>query len=158
MSFWTTKAPDPREFATIRLMRVPTAGAILGVITSEEVLGCYTHWDTYRTQPCPGNGCPLCLQGQPKRWQGYISIQDQTTQKQAVIQLTALAAQQLEQERARYGHLRGLLTQFSRAAKRPNGRILVQCRQLPNPPTDLDPPVNIPKYMALIWQSNGDLT
>jgi hypothetical protein len=157
MPLWSTTPPDPHEFATIRLMRVPQSGSLLGLITSEEVLGCYTHWDTYRTQPCPGDGCPLCLDGQPKRWQGYLSLQSQSTQKQVVVQITALAAQQLQQEKARYGHIRGLLADFSRVAKRPNARILVQCRQLPQPPLDLVQPVNIPKYMALIWQSNGEL-
>jgi len=157
MSIWSSAAPDPREFATIRLIRVPTSGGVTGLITANEVIGCYTHWDTYRTQPCPGDGCPLCLDGQPKRWQGYLSLQSQTTQRQVVLQITALAAQQLHQEKVRYGYIRGLLAEFSRAAKRPNGRILVQCRQLPNAPTDLSEPVNIPKYMALIWQSNGDL-
>ena len=154
---WTNRAPEPREFALIRLVRVPCTGTIQGVITAEEYLGCYTHWDTYRTQPCPGHDCPSCRDGRPARWQGYIDIYGQLTERQFVVQITPLAAQALDEARTHYGKLRGLLVNFDRVAKRPNARINVGTRQLPQPFPNLPQPVDIRKYMALIWQSNGDL-
>lgn len=155
---WTNHAPSPREFALIRLIRVPTSGCVTGICTAREYLGCYTHWDTHRTQPCPGKNCPHCREGKPARWQGYLDIYGQLTERQFVIQITPLAAQALDQAKNHYGFLRGLLLQFDRVAKRPNARINVGTRQLPQPFPNLPDPVDIKKYMALIWQSTGDLT
>ena len=153
MTTWSTELPEPRDFANIRLMRVPANGTILGVLTSHEIHGCRTHWDRYRTQPCPGeHDCPLCLAGTPWRWQGWLSLLSQISDRQIVVQVSPLAAQALNEIRQKYGHLRGLLTQFSRATKRPNGRIIVEARQLPKPIENLPPPVDIQHYMEMIWQ------
>jgi len=135
-------------------MRVPTSGGIQGIVTSEHVLGRYTHWDAYRTVPCTDNDCTLCREGNPKRWQGYISVMNQLNQRQVVLQVTPLAAQALAEAKLQYGKLRGLLALFSRIAKRPNARIHVETRQLPQPILDLPPGVDIPRYMAVIWSSN----
>ena len=154
---WTNQAPDPREFALIRLVRVPCAGVLQGILTAEEYLGTNTHWDTYRTQPCPGADCKLCHEGKPFRWQGYIDVFGQLSERQIVIQITPLAAQALDEARRRYGYLRGLLASFERVAKRPNARIVIETRQLTQPHPRLPPPVDIRKYMSLIWQSNGEM-
>jgi len=149
--------PEPREFAAIRLVRVPTTGILQGIVTSHDVIGCWTHWDSYRTQPCPGENCDLCRKGHPRRWQGYFSVYSDLTRRQAVIQITPIAAQTLRAAKEQYGYLRGLLVGLSRIAKRPNARIAIETRQLPQPPADLPEAVDIPKYMSLIWQTNGDL-
>jgi hypothetical protein len=151
---WTNHAPAPRDFALVRLVRVPCTGIIQGIITAEDYLGCYTHWDKYRTQPCTGNGCPYDKAGVPRRWQGYIDIYGQLTERQIVIQITPLAAQALDAAKKHYGYLRGLLVAFDRVAKRPNARIQVATRQLPQPFPQLPTPIDIRKYMALIWQSD----
>lgn len=156
MTTWSNIPPDPRDFANIRLVRVPASGAILGIVTSNDIEGCWTHWDKYRTQPCPGEDCPLCRDGQPRRWQGWLSLVSQVTERQIVVQVSPLAAQTLGEIRTKYGKLRGLLVEFTRAAKRPNARIIVEARQLPKPPAHLPPPVNIQKYMELIWQTKND--
>lgn len=158
MPNWSTDLPEPRTYAEIRLLRVPTGGILQGIITSETVVGTPTHWDNCRTQPCDGPDCELCKKGRPSRWQGYISLFNQVNNRQCVVQITDLAAQQLEQFRRQYGHIRGLLAAFSRVAKRQNARITVETRQLPQPVADLPGPVDIPDYMAMIWQTNGDLT
>lgn len=157
MPAWSSQLPEPRTYAEIRLIRVPTGGLLQGIITSEEVLGCPTHWDNFRTQPCDGPDCELCKKGKPSRWQGYISLFNQLNGHQCVVQLTDLAAQQLDQFRRRYGHIRGLLAAFSRVAKRPNARIQVETRELPTPVPNLPGAVDIKAYMAMIWQTEGAL-
>jgi len=158
MTIWESKPPENREYAAVRLMRVPMTGTITGIVTSAAYVGCYTHWDAYRTQPCEGPKCQLCLEGKPRRWQAYLSLMSQTTKRQIVLQITPLCAEALDAEIKRYGYLRGLLAAFGRVAKRPNARVYAEIRQLPDPYPDLPEGVDIRKYMSMIWQSNGDLT
>lgn len=157
MPSWSNVAPEPRDFANIRLMRVPAKGNLLGIITSEEVIGCYTHWDKSRTQPCPDKTCTKCHEGIPRRWQAWISLVSQVTDRQIVVQVSPLAHQALDEARAKYGYLRGLLCQLSRQAPRENARIIVDTRQLPKPPDGLPPPVDIQRYMENIWQEKQHL-
>lgn len=154
---WTSVPPAPGDFAAVRLHRVPTAGSITGIITSTQIYGCWTHWDSYRTQPCPGPDCKLCKDGNPGRWHCWISIYSQMYGRQAVVQLTALAAQSLLQQCERYPSMRGVLVNFSRSAKRPNARIIVETRQLSQPIDALPAEIDIPKYMGLIWQASKHL-
>lgn len=156
MPTWTSKAPDPRDFANIRLVRVPATAAITGIVTSHTYLGCYTHWDSYRTQPCGEESCKLCKEGQPRRWQCYFSIMGQASRRQIVVQLTPLAAQSLDEAIERYGSLRGLLINLTRANRRPNSRIIVETRALPMPDPNLPEGVDIKRYMELIWQSTDN--
>ncbi len=163
MSQWTEEIPDPKDFAAIRLIRVPTAGTITGLITSPNIIGCWTHWDAYRTQPCPGlepppnpephwQPCRLCKDAQPRRWHAWISLYLEVQSRQIVLQLPTLAATNLRDARAQYGYLRGLVAAFSRQHKRPNSRILVETRPLLRPQTFVPEPVDIKRYMSLIWQ------
>lgn len=153
---WSAEPPAARDFAAIRLMRVPTVGSIQGIATAECVMGTNTHWANSRTVPCDETGCALCRDGHPRRWHGYLDIYDQLTQRQTVVQVTDLGAQQLHAISQKYGTLRGLLLSFSRIAKRPNARIQVDARQIPQAISDLPAPVNIPAYMSVIWQTSGD--
>jgi hypothetical protein len=84
-------------------------------------------------------------------------MMNQMTHRQHVVQVTPLAKKALDEAKQQYGHLRGLLILFGRIAKRNNARITVETRQLTQPVPNLLQPVDIPRYMALIWQSNGDL-
>jgi len=157
MSQWSTEPPAPRDFAAVRLHRVPCSGILQGICTSEVVLGRRTHWDNWRTQPCPGPECVLCRDGDPGRWHGWLSLFSQAAQRQCVVQLTDLAAQAVNEAKLNFGKLRGLLLGFSRVAKRPNARIIVDARNLPVPIEQLPIGIDIRKYMQLIWDGGAGL-
>jgi len=153
MDDWTTERPEPREFAAIPLIRVPPAGLIVGTITSLEVLSRNTHFAQHRTQPCPGDDCPHCLAGYSKRPHSYLSFVNRANNRQYVLELTGLAADAVFEAAKRYGHLRGLDFQAQRKQKRPNGRVEVALCPCPAGEERLPPPVDIRKFMAMLWNS-----
>lgn len=53
---------DPRGPA-FPILRTPAARPITAIITSPDLVGCFTHYFKGRTVPCEGAGCRLCLQG-----------------------------------------------------------------------------------------------
>jgi len=55
---------DPRGPA-FPIVRTPPGRAFLGVITSENLVGCYTHYFKGRTMPCESAQCHLCQIGDP---------------------------------------------------------------------------------------------
>jgi len=151
MTNWTNDPPEATDFAAVRLIRPPATGSITGVLTSPTVLGTWTHWDQYRTQPCSGDKCKLCIDGQPRRWYGYISVFSMSTHRHYVVQITSQAAQQLYAQVRDKDNLRGLLIKIERAAKRPNAKLLIDVRPCPCTVPDLPDPIPIQRYMALIW-------
>jgi len=153
MSDWDNAVPPQRDYATIQLMRVPNSARLLGIAINTLLQGRTTHWDGRRTGPCPGTTCPMCRDGHIGRWHAYVPLFNQSSGKIFVVQLTALAAGALQEEAQRYKTLRGLLLQISRVKPRDNARILIEARALPVLPHDLPDPIDIPRFMASVWNS-----
>jgi hypothetical protein len=151
MPDWTDTRPEPREFAAIPLVRVPTSGAIAGCITSTQLLSCPTHFAQHRTQPCEGRDCPHCHAGYPARPHAYLSFLSRANGRQYVLELTGLAANTAHDAIQKYGKLRGLLFNAFRAQKRPNGRVQIELAPDPAGDERLPPPVDIPRFMAMLW-------
>lgn len=158
MTDWQSTVPDDHEYATIRLIRVPISGGIDGITINHTLLGTTTHWDGRRTTACIGRDCPFCRDGHVGRWHAYVPLYSIRSGKIAVVQITQIAAKNLEADAARYGALRGLLLQLSRAQKRINARILIEVRPMPLPPGDLPEPLDVPRFMASIWDSQSNRT
>lgn len=53
---------DPRGPA-FPIIRTPASRPLTAIITSPNLVGCYTHYFKGRTTPCEGADCQLCLQG-----------------------------------------------------------------------------------------------
>lgn len=53
---------DPRGPA-FPILRTPPGRSISAIITSPDLIGCFTHYYKGRTVPCEGTGCRLCLNG-----------------------------------------------------------------------------------------------
>lgn len=54
---------DPRG-ASFQIVRTPTGPGITAIVTSPDLLGCFTHYWKGRTMPCEGQGCTSCANGQ----------------------------------------------------------------------------------------------
>jgi len=151
MPIWVNKPPDPTEFAGLRLLRVPPAKSLEGIVTSHHLVGAFTHFAHRRTQPCSGHDCSLCADAVPSRWHGYISIWSTRTRTQAVLELTALAAAPVADYDARQGTLRGATIVATRQGNRPNSPVTVTIS-----PTDIDlrqipRPIVLEKFLSVLW-------
>lgn len=54
---------DPRGPA-FPIVRTPPGRAFSGIVTSPNLVGCFTHYYHGRTIPCEGDGCRLCMAGE----------------------------------------------------------------------------------------------
>jgi len=154
---WQDEPPPQTEFAGIRLIRTPPGRELVGVITSDHITGCPTHYVHRRTTPCTGTSCTHCLDGLQPRWHGYLSIRSMYSETQYVLELTALAAAPIQEYLRRHGTLRGARLHAKRVGDKPNSP--VQTTVSPND-TDLRtlaPEVHMRRYLATLWSltNNG---
>jgi hypothetical protein len=151
MENWKNRPPAPNEFGGIRLLRVPKAKTLELLITSDHLIGCDTHFSHRRTIPCTGPNCPLCLDGSPARWHGYVSICSTRQNAQAVLELTALAAQPVIDYQDRHGSLRGARLKAMRVGNHDNSPVNCSLE-----PSDVDlrtlpAAVHLENFLTVIW-------
>jgi len=129
------------------------------IITSEDLIGCYTHFFKGSTIPCSSKDCEACLNGLPFRWHAYMSAVDCHNNLHFIFEVTALGATYFTTFRDRHHTLRGCQFLAKRWNSRPNGRLLIQTkpcdlgeRMLPDAP-------DLIKCMAILWNlPSGDVT
>jgi len=148
---WSNTLPQPGEFAGIRLLRVPPKQSYQGLVTSTLLQGCPTHYAERRTQPCTGETCRHCLAGLVPRFLVYLSICSTRTRAHAVLELTALAAQPVNDYQTRHGSIRGALLTAERAGNRPNSPVRVTICPDDSDHRLLPPEVDLRRFFALLW-------
>jgi hypothetical protein len=142
---------NPKAFG-FDLRRTPEAKPVNAVITSEDLIGCYTHYWKQHTLPCEAPECPACADNIPSRWHGYVACFDPRNHDQFLFEFTLKAAENFKKYRDTYGTLRGCAFLAFRPKRTKNARVTIQCK-----PTDLtklflpDPP-DLIKALGVIWQ------
>lgn len=61
MPTFTRNVPDDPRGPSFPIVRTPPAKPLIGIITSEDLVGCYTHYYKGRTVPCDGKACQQCI-------------------------------------------------------------------------------------------------
>jgi hypothetical protein len=148
---WNHEPPQEKAWGHCRLLRTPTGKELRGIITSHQLFGCRTHFSTGRTLPCLGNDCKPCADGSSWNWHGYISLYEPTHGSTCILEITDQAAQQLLRQAKAFGTLRGLMLSASRAAKRPNGRVVISIEPHSFPAEALPPPIDLISYLEHMW-------
>lgn len=149
---WTPEPPaDQLEYA-LPLIRTPSQSPLIGVILSPAMVGCPTHYFGGRTIPCTGDACPACLERQAWRWHGYLHILRAKTHEQALLELTAQAAETITDWFKRHGKIRGVQFRAERPSRRPNGRVVLLLKTFDDPNYVPPPAKDVRKCMAIIWQ------
>ena len=126
------------------------------IITSPDLVGCFTHFHKGRTIPCEQEACEACKAGIPFRWHAYQSAFVKETALHCLFECTAQAAEHFTDYRAAHGQIRGCQFEARRYNSKPNGRILIRCR-----PADLtglylpDPP-DLVKCLGILWGFPAD--
>jgi len=151
MPDWSPTPPPMRHWAGVSLKRVPPGTPITGIATSEQLLGCTTHWAHGRTLPCDPPDCAHCAERLPRRWHAYLSYVDLPTGKQHVLELTGLGADGMREAIARFGQLRGLRFKAQRSNKRPNAPVQIAARIDESGTAALPPPIDVREFMTDLW-------
>ncbi len=151
MPLWSTEVPKPGRGPSFPLKRTPQGKGIIAIVTSEDLIGCDTHWWGGHTVPCEGTECEAHKAGIPFRWHGYLSAVDVKSHLHFIFEMTAQAADVFKDYRSAHETLRGCVFEAKRLKSAHNSRVCIRCKpadlreqHLPNPP-------DLAACMAIIW-------
>lgn len=140
------------------LFRVPAKGMGRAIVVSHDVVGADTHYWRGRSQPCSGDKCEACEDGQSPRWRGYLAVMSPKSGRVVILEITAAAAGAIEAYFNKHRTLRGAGIVAERVGQKPNGRLRLmltppaaEIDQLPKAP-------QIQRLLARIWGLNQDRT
>lgn len=152
MPNWTDTPPADNNVYAFRILRTPAEKPITATITSDNLVGTFTHFAHHRTVPCEGQDeCEWCKAGHSRRWHGYIGAVLHQGLEHALIELTQSAAETLHNYRQAYGTLRGCAFTAYRPSKRINGRVVVQCKRGSTPDSTLPAELDLRSILCHIW-------
>lgn len=151
MPNWSDQVPkDPRGLA-LPLKRTPTTGKIVAISTSEELIGCDTHFWGGHTIPCEGADCEAHAAGIPFRWHGYIGAVDVLTHLHFIFEMTVQAADAFKAFVKANRTLRGCVFEAKRLKAIVNSRVCIRCKPADLRERSLPRAPDIRKCMAIIW-------
>lgn len=152
MPIWTADPPTNDEVNAIDLIRTPAGKPIVACVSSPEITGCRTHYAHSRTVPCEGQGeCGFCEEGHSWRWHGYLGCLILESMRHVVFEFTASASDSFKTYLEYHDSLRGCWFKASRAGKRPNGKVIIQCKPGDTSKIRLPNPLDVQAIMCHIW-------
>lgn len=152
MPRWTSKVPDDPRGQGLPLVRTPAAGSLKAIVTSDNLIGCDTHFWGGHTIPCQGPGCPADEAGIAYRWHGYLSAYNPNDQLHFIFEMTAQAAKIFSDYRVENGTLRCCAFEAWRWKHTRNGRVMIKTNPGPLKSIALPQAPNLEKVMAIIWR------
>lgn len=148
---WDVPPPTPTNLPYLPLVRVPPGKPLSGLLTSQSVLGVWTHFLGGRTLPCMSSDCKGCEAQMPKRWEGYISLITPSPSKHILVALTPGAALGISDTAPDPLQLRGNLVIFERGGKRLNSRLRARVERVDFYQKMLPPEPNLKEHLVHIW-------
>lgn len=151
MPQFSNRAPkDPRGYS-LPLLRCPAGRPLNAIVTSDDLIGCPTHYWGGRTMPCEQDECKACLEGVPWRWHSWLGAWSLKNHKSFLFESTARVTDIFTEYRDKYRTLRGCKFRANRRTNAVNSRVYVECQ-----PADLDgislpPAPDLIKCMSIIW-------
>ena len=151
MPTFSARPPQDSKGYGLPIMRTPANGKLLLMITSEDLIGCPTHWFGGRTVPCEGETCVACAAGYPWRWHGYMAGLLAQGRRAVLAEFTAQACEQIIAYRDAQGTLRGGQLTAQRHRNRHNGRVLLNITPGDLEVMHLPPAPDVLAALSLIW-------
>jgi len=148
---FSTRPPEDPRGNSLPLLRCPTNRPIRGIITTEQLFGCRTHFYHGRTLPCDDTNCPACDEGMPWRWHGYVGLFSVSTHRHVIFETTAKAAEPLTKYYQAYEGLRGCQLSAQRASTSPNSRVVITTAPADLEKISLPPAPNLLEALCIIW-------
>lgn len=152
MPNWSTDIPSSPNGTALPVRRTPTSNALTAVVTSEDMIGCDTHFYGGHTVPCTRPDCKACGDGLPFRWHAYLAALDHKSGLHFIFECTAQAADAFKTYRHAHKRLRGCLFEARRWHSRPNGRVVIRTASADLTKLSLPIAPDVRKCMAIVWQ------
>ncbi len=151
MPVWSTDVPNPSRGPAFPLKRTPNGKPLVAPITSDDLIGCDTHWWGGHTVPCEGPTCEAHTAGIPYRWHGYLTAVHVQTHLHFIFEMTAQAAEAFKDYRQAHGTLRGCVFEARRLRAAHNSRVVIKCKPADLREIHLPKAPDIARCMAIIW-------
>lgn len=156
MPQYSSDVPENPRGPALPIRRTPATRPLDAIVTSPDLIGCYTHYYRGSTMPCEGDTCPACLEGMPFRWHAYLTAVDDRTNLHFIFEVTAIAAKHFTDYRDVYKTIRGCLFRAERWNRKPNGRIMLQLKKADLKDRELPPGPDLKKCLAILWSLPAD--
>jgi len=156
MPVYSNTPPPEASGVAMPIQRTPAARPLTAIITSDDLVGCNTHFWHGHTVPCDPPDCEPCKDCIPYRWHAYCAAYLPNTSLHFLFECTAAAAEQLVQYRRAYGTLRGCQFTAYRWRQSPNGRVIIRTQQSATPTDALPKAPDLKRVLAILWQLPED--
>ncbi len=148
---WSNEVPEQSKGNSLPIRRTPTGKPLEAIVTSFDLIGCFTHYWRGSTNPCHGENCEPCGEGLPYRWHAYMTAVDFHSNMHMIFECTAISAEFFTAFRDKYHSLRGCHFKATRWNSRPNGRILITTRMADLAERTIPEAPDLKKAMAILW-------
>jgi len=153
---WSNQVPKNPRGPALPIRRTPAGKRLEAIVTSFDLIGCFTHFYKGSTHPCTGDDCEAHAEGIPFRWHAYLTCVDFHTNLHMIFECTAISAEFFTAFREHYCSLRGCHFTATRWNARPNGRILIRTQMADLGERTLPEPPDLKKAMAILWSLPAD--
>lgn len=143
--------PDRPRGPALPIRRTPAKQPLDAIVTSSDLIGCYTHFYKGSTVPCEGDNCKAHQEGIPFRWHAYMTCVELRSNLHFLFEVTALAAVNFTAYRDIHNTIRGCQFRAERWNRRHNGRIIIQTKTASLGDRQLPPAPNLEKCLAVLW-------
>lgn len=152
MPNWSNQVPDDPRGQGLPLVRTPAARSLRAIVTSNDLIGCDTHFWGGHTIPCTKPDCEADAAGIPYRWHGYLSAYNPHDQLHFIFEMTAQAAKTFADYRTEHGTLRCCQFEAYRWKHTRNGRVIIKCERSAIQSAALPRAPDLARVMAIIWR------
>ncbi len=151
MPSFSSNPPKDTRGNSLQLVRTPTKGKLIGLITSTDLIGTATHFWHGRTVPHEEDDCRACQDNMPWRWHAWIACKLKSTRQHVLFEMTAQAAKTFVQYRDQHAGLRGAEFTAWRPSGKQNGRVSITIK--PYDHTDVVLPLepSLVEALSIIW-------
>lgn len=142
-------APGPK----IDLLRVPSSQDWHLLIHGKQIHGFPVHWDAGSRQSRPHftQNCPWCIAQMPRKWVGYVHATVHERREVGFVELTVVAATQLQEQTNHLLSLRGC-TVILKRSKANNGRLSAVLLREPTGNESLLPERDPLHTLRVLWK------
>lgn len=152
MPTYSNTPPAESSGVSLPIVRTPAARPLKAIVTSDDILGCNTHFWHGHTVPCDGKDCEPCRDSTPFRWHAYCTAFVPNSSLHFLFECTAAAAEQFVKYRHAFGTLRGCMFEAYRWRQKVNGRIILKTERTAMTDLALPPAPDLEKVLAILWQ------
>jgi hypothetical protein len=150
---WEVPEPftEPRQ-NSIKICKVRPKETVRGLVLSDQVIGCKTHWMNGRTKPCIGieKGCEGCLLGMPWRWKGWLAVYLPNLKTPWLLEVSQNAYDNNLELAATEG-LRGRDFKASRPGDHVNSKLYIELLPSLTKPENVPPAFDVMAVLERIW-------